>query len=101
MNNKIGSSLNSVVDTIKSKFAGLYNVGKNAMQELSNGMKSVHISTPHMWMNMNASTSGNHYSYNWDSGVNWYKRGGLIPHLLSVSVKPEKKLYYRLKTKRL
>lgn len=78
MNNKIGSSLNSVVDTIKSKFAGLYNVGKNAMQELSNGMKSVHISTPHMWMNMNASTSGNHYSYNWDSGVNWYKRGGLF-----------------------
>lgn len=78
MNNKIGSSLNSVVDTIKSKFTGLYNVGKNAMQELSNGMKSVHISTPHMWMNMNASTSGNHYSYNWDSGVNWYKRGGLF-----------------------
>lgn len=78
MNNKIDSSLNSVVDTIKSKFTGLYNVGKNAMQELSNGMKSVHISTPHMWMNMNASTSGNHYSYNWDSGVNWYKRGGLF-----------------------
>ena len=78
MSNKIGSSLNSVVDTIKSKFTGLYNVGKNAMQELSNGMKSVHISTPHMWMNMNASTSGNHYSYNWNSGVNWHAKGGLF-----------------------
>lgn len=86
MNNKIGSSLNSVVDTIKSKFAGLYNVGKNAMQELSNGMKSVHISTPHMWMNMNASTSGNHYSYNWDSGVNWYAKGGLFKNASVIGV---------------
>ena len=41
-------------------------------------MRSVHISTPHMWMNMNASTSGNHYSYNWNSGVNWYAKGGLF-----------------------
>lgn len=86
MNNKIGSSLNSVVDTIKSKFTGLYNVGKNAMQELSNGMKSVHISTPHMWMNMNASTSGNHYSYNWDSGVNWYAKGGLFKNASVIGV---------------
>ena len=86
MNNKIGSSLNSVVDTIKSKFTGLYNVGKNAMQELSNGMKSVHISTPHMWMNMNASTSENHYSYNWDSGVNWYAKGGLFKNASVIGV---------------
>lgn len=86
MNNKIGSSLNSVVDTIKSKFTGLYNVGKNAMQELSNGMKSVHISTPHMWMNMNASTSGNHYSYNWNSGVNWYAKGGLFQNASVIGV---------------
>lgn len=86
MNNKIGSSLNSVVDTIKSKFTGLYNVGKNAMQELSNGMKSVHISTPHMWMNMNASTNGNHYSYNWDSGVNWYAKGGLFKNASVIGV---------------
>lgn len=86
MNNKIGNSLNSVVDTIKSKFTGLYNVGKNAMQELSNGMKSVHISTPHMWMNMNASTSGNHYSYNWDSGVNWYAKGGLFKNASVIGV---------------
>ena len=57
MNSKIGGSLNSVVNTIKSKFTGLYSVGRNAMQELANGMRSVHISTPHMWMNMNASTS--------------------------------------------
>lgn len=78
MNSKIGSSLNSVVNTIKSKFTGLYNVGRNAMQKLANGMRSVHISTPHMWMNMNASTSGNHYSYNWNSGVNWYAKGGLF-----------------------
>lgn len=78
MNSKIGSSLNSVVNTIKSKFTGMYNVGRNAMQELANGMRSVHISTPHMWMNMNASTSGNHYSYNWNSGVNWYAKGGLF-----------------------
>lgn len=78
MNSKIGSSLNSVVNTIKSKYTGLYNVGRNAMQELANGMRSVHISTPHMWMNMNASTSGNHYSYNWNSGVNWYAKGGLF-----------------------
>ena len=78
MNRKIGRSLNSVVNTIKSKFTGLYNVGRNAMQELANGMRSVHISTPHMWMNMNASTSGNHYSYNWNSGVNWYAKGGLF-----------------------
>ena len=86
MSNKIGSSLNSVVDTIKSKFTGLYNVGKNAMQELSNGMKSVHISTPHMWMNMNASTSGNHYSYNWNSGVNWYAKGGLFKNASVIGV---------------
>lgn len=86
MNNKIDSSLNSVVDTIKSKFTGLYNVGKNAMQELSNGMKSVHISTPHMWMNMNASTSGNHYSYNWNSGVNWYAKGGLFKNASVIGV---------------
>lgn len=78
MNSKIGGSLNSVVNTIKSKFTGLYSVGRNAMQELANGMRSVHISTPHMWMNMNASTSGNHYSYNWNSGVNWYAKGGLF-----------------------
>lgn len=86
MNNKIGSSLNCVVDTIKSKFTGLYNVGKNAMQELSNGMKSVHISTPHMWMNINASTSGNHYSYNWNSGVNWYAKGGLFKNASVIGV---------------
>lgn len=78
MNSEIGSSLNSVVNTIKSKFTGLYNVGRNAMQELANGMRSVHISTPHMYMNMNASASGNRYSYSWDSGVNWYAKGGLF-----------------------
>lgn len=78
MNSKIGGSLNSVVNTIKSKFTGMYSVGRNAMQELARGMRSVTIQTPHMWMNMNASTSGNHYSYNWNSGVNWYAKGGLF-----------------------
>ncbi len=78
MNSKIGGSLNSVVNTIKSKFTGMYNVGRNAMDNLARGMRSVTIQTPHMWMNMNASTSGNHYSYNWNSGVNWYAKGGLF-----------------------
>ena len=86
MNNKIGSSLNSVVDTIKSKFTGLYNVGKNAAQELSNGLQSVHIKTPHIYMNSSASASGNSMSYRWDSGVNWYAKGGLFKNASVIGV---------------
>ena len=86
MNSEIGSSLDGISNTIKNKFGGLYNVGRNAMQELSNGMRSVHISTPHMYMNMNASTSGNRYSYSWDSGVNWYAKGGLFKNASVIGV---------------
>ena len=86
MNSEIGSSLDAVSRTIKNKFGGLYNVGRNAMQELANGMRSVHISTPHMYMNMNASTSGNRYSYSWNSGVNWYAKGGLFSNASVIGV---------------
>lgn len=86
MNSEIGSSLNGISNTIKNKFGGLYNVGRNAMQQLANGMKSVHISTPHMYMNMNASASGNRYSYSWDSGVNWYAKGGLFSNASVIGV---------------
>lgn len=57
---------------------GLYEVGRNAAQQLANGLQSVHIKTPHIYMNSSAWANGNGYSYRWDSGVNWYKRGGLF-----------------------
>lgn len=65
---------NNVANSLK----GMYTVGRNAAQEFSNGLQSVHIKTPHIYMNSSASANGNSYSYRWDSGVNWYKRGGLF-----------------------
>lgn len=65
---------NNVTNSLK----GMYTVGRNAAQEFSNGLQSVYIKTPHIYMNSSASANGNSYSYRWDSGVNWYKKGGLF-----------------------
>lgn len=86
MNSEIGSSLNGISNTIKNKFGGLYNVGRNAMQELASGMRSVHISTPHMYMNIDASVNGTSHSYRWNSGINWYAKGGLFNNASVIGV---------------
>ena len=78
MNSDIGSALGSFVDTIRNSFSNMYDIGYNAMQNLANGMKSVNIQTPHMYMDMTASVNGNKHSYKWNSGVNWYATGGVF-----------------------
>lgn len=78
MNSDIGSALGSFVDTIRNSFGNMYDIGCNAMQNLANGMKSVNIQTPHMYMDMTASVNGNKHSYKWNSGVNWYATGGVF-----------------------
>lgn len=67
-----------LANNISKSLNGLYSVGRNAAQELSNGLQSVHIKTPHIYMNSSASASGNSMSYRWDSGVNWYAKGGVF-----------------------
>lgn len=78
ISSSISTSLSGLIITISNSFNGMYGIGQNAMQQLANGMRSVHISTPHMYMNMNVSTSGNRHSYSWNSGINWYAKGGLF-----------------------
>nr|DAV26176.1 MAG TPA: minor tail protein [Caudoviricetes sp.] len=78
MNSDISSALGSFVDTIRNSFSNMYDIGYNAMQNLANGMKSVNIQTPHMYMDMTASVNGNKHSYKWNSGVNWYATGGVF-----------------------
>lgn len=86
MKSDISSAISSVTSAIKSSFSGMYNTGYNAMSDLAKGMRAVHIQTPHMYMNMSASTSGSNYSYNWNSGVNWYKKGGLFDNASVIGV---------------
>lgn len=78
MSGNIGSALDRVVETIKNKFSNLYSVGQNAMSQLALGMRNTHISTPHMYMNMSTYGSGTSRSYSWNSGVDWYAKGGLF-----------------------
>lgn len=78
MNSDISNALGSFVDTIRNSFSNMYDIGYNAMQNLANGMKSVNIQTPHMYMDMTASVNGNKHSYKWNSGVNWYATGGVF-----------------------
>lgn len=63
---------------ISTSMNGLYILGRNAAQQFSNGLQSVHIKTPHIYMNTSTWRNGNGYSYRWDSGVNWYRKGGLF-----------------------
>ena len=86
MSKSMSSSLNSFMGTIRSAFGDMYSIGQNAMQNLANGMRSVHISTPHMYMNSSASITGNNASYRWDSGVNWYAKGGLFSNASVIGV---------------
>lgn len=86
MSKSMESSLNSFMRTIRSAFSDMYSIGQNAMQSLTDGMRSVHISTPHIYMNSSASASGNSMSYRWDSGVNWYAKGGLFKNASVIGV---------------
>lgn len=86
MSSDIGSALNSVVRTIQNKFGNLYITGKNAMQQLANGMRSVTIQTPHMYMDIDASVNGTSHSYRWNSGINWYAKGGLFSNASVIGV---------------
>lgn len=86
MSKSMDSSLNSFMRTIRSAFSDMYSIGQNAMQSLTDGMRSVHISTPHIYMNSSASASGNSMSYRWDSGVNWYAKGGLFKNASVIGV---------------
>lgn len=86
MSKSMESSLNSFMRTIRSAFSNMYSIGQNAMQSLTDGMRSVHISTPHIYMNSSASASGNSMSYRWDSGVNWYAKGGLFKNASVIGV---------------
>lgn len=71
---------------VANSLKGMYTVGRNAAQEFSNGLQSVHIKTPHIYMNSSASANGNSYSYRWDSGVNWYAKGGLFKNASVIGV---------------
>ena len=86
MSKSMDSSLNSFMGTIRDAFSDMYSIGQNAMQNLANGMRSVHISTPHMYMNSSASITGNNASYRWDSGVNWCAKGGLFSNASVIGV---------------
>nr|DAV21341.1 MAG TPA: minor tail protein [Caudoviricetes sp.] len=86
MSSDIGKALDSVVRTIQNKFGNLYSTGQNAMQQLANGMRSVTIQTPHMYMDIDASVNGTSHSYRWNSGINWYAKGGLFKNASVIGV---------------
>ena len=86
MSSDIGSALDGVVRTIQNKFGNLYSTGQNAMQQLANGMRSVTIQTPHMYMDIDASVNGTSHSYRWNSGINWYAKGGLFSNASVIGV---------------
>lgn len=55
----------------------LYTVGHNAAVSFANGMRSVHIPLPHLSFHYNVTGNGNNgYSYSYNSGIQWYARGG-------------------------
>ena len=82
----IEGALKSVVRTIRNSFSDMYSIGQNAMSRLANGMYSVHIATPHIYMNSSANVNGNSASYRWDSGINWYAKGGLFNNASVIGV---------------
>ncbi len=86
MSSDIGSALDGVVRTIQNKFGNLYSTGQNAMQQLANGMRSVTIQTPHMYMDIDASVNGTSHSYRWNSGINWCAKGGLFSNASVIGV---------------
>lgn len=86
MSKSMSSSLNSVVGTIKNSFSDMYSIGQNAMSRLANGMRSVTIQTPHMYMDIDASVNGTNHSYRWNSGISWYAKGGLFSNASVIGV---------------
>jgi hypothetical protein len=78
MNTSIGSGINTVVDTIKRNFSDMYSVGQNAMQNLRNGIESIHINTPHISMDYTDWQEGKTHKWRYNSRVDWYAKGGLF-----------------------
>ena len=86
MSKSMSSSLNSFMGTIRSAFSDMYSIGQNAMSRLAKGMRSVTIQTPHMYMDIDASVNGTSHSYRWNSGINWYAKGGLFSNASVIGV---------------
>lgn len=86
MSNDITNAISSLTSRITSSFSDMYSIGHNAMQQLANGMRNVSIQTPHMYMNMSTYGSGTSRSYSWNSGVNWYAKGGLFDNASVIGV---------------
>lgn len=78
MNNDIGSGITSIVNTIQSNFGGMYSIGQNAMQNLKNGIQSVHINLPHISMDYTDWQEGQTHKWRYNSRVDWYAKGGLF-----------------------
>lgn len=78
MNSSIGGAIQSVVSTIRSNFSNMYSIGQTAMQNLRNGMESIHIRTPHISMDYTDWQEGRTHKWRYNSRVDWYAKGGLF-----------------------
>ena len=87
----LSTDVGNKMDTVAGKFSGLdtkiknnigdlYSVGQSIMQSLVNGMKSIYIPTPHMYISSwNTHDLGNGGSMSTPNfSVNWYAKGGLF-----------------------
>ena len=78
MNSSIGGAINGIVNTISRNFGNMYSIGQTAMQNLRNGIESIHINTPHISMDYTDWQEGRTHKWRWNSSVNWYAKGGLF-----------------------
>ena len=78
MNTSIGGAIQAVVSTIRSNFSNMYSIGQTAMQNLRNGMESIHIRTPHISMDYTDWQEGRTHKWRYNSRVDWYAKGGLF-----------------------
>lgn len=74
----IGGRFQELRSTISNSLAGLYNIGRNAMIDFNNGIGSVHISLPHIYVSgYNRHYFGNGgYTSTPNFAIRYYARGG-------------------------
>lgn len=75
---QIANAFSSISYQISRNFGDMYNIGRNAAQNLANGISSVHIPMPHINVDSSTWYNGTGYSYRMSSSVSWYRKGGLF-----------------------
>lgn len=78
MNTSVGGGIDTITNTISRNFGNMYSIGQTAMQNLRNGIESIHINTPHISMDYTDWQEGRTHKWRWNSSVNWYAKGGLF-----------------------